>query len=102
LHYSHSPPTSPGGAETPYLRENISPTNPAEMHLLKPGVSLHLLTFTRASRSPRKANLGWAGDKDMGCCLGTPGGAGPSDADPLLRVTGTFGLLPTPDPQKRS
>ena len=97
MHYSPSPPTSPGRAEASYLRENISPTNPAEMHLLKPGMSFHLLMLTRASRSPGKVNVGWAGDKEMGCCLGTPGGTGPSGADPLLRVTGTFGLLPTPD-----
>lgn len=96
-HYSPSPPTSHGRAEAPYLRENISPTNPSEMHLLKPGMSLHLPMLTRAMKSPGKANVGWVGDKEMGCYLGTPRDTGPSGPDPFLRVTGTFGLLPMPD-----
>lgn len=54
-HYSPSCPTSLGRAEGPYLRENVSPTDPAEMHLLKSGVSLHVLTLTRASRRPGKS-----------------------------------------------
>lgn len=97
MHYSPSPLTSPGRVEAPYLRENVSPTNPAEMHLLEPGMSFHLLRLTRASRSPGKANVRWVGDKETGCCLGTSGGTSLSGADPLLRVTGTFGLLSIPD-----
>lgn len=44
----------------------MSLTKPAEMHLLKPGMSLCLLTLTTALRSPRNVNVEWAGDKEMG------------------------------------